>query len=39
MTIAFTKVRLPFGWLGNMSPFTSTVGLPPVGIPSAEASG
>lgn len=21
MTIAFTNVRLPFGWLGNMSPF------------------
>lgn len=21
MTIAFTKIRLPFGWLGNMSPF------------------
>jgi ribA/ribD-fused uncharacterized protein len=21
MTVAFTKVRLPFGWLGSMSPF------------------
>jgi ribA/ribD-fused uncharacterized protein len=26
MTLAFTKVRLPFGWLGNMSPFPITHG-------------
>ena len=24
MTIAFTKTKAPFGWLGNMSPFPIT---------------
>ncbi len=26
MVIAFTKVRLPFGWLGNMSPYAIAYG-------------
>lgn len=26
MTIAFTKVKLPYGWMGNMSPHKVTIG-------------
>jgi ribA/ribD-fused uncharacterized protein len=26
MTIAFTKVRLPYGWMGNMAPYPITHG-------------